>query len=114
MLLTCSENRVHQSRTQTQRGLPQTMRGAAPNPAGRRAAPFTLHPQTPCPAGCKWSPDGLALLTCSEDRVLRLYGVPDLSSEAQQTPTLSHQMSGEGSMTSTLKTVYFAQHLTLK
>ena len=40
--------------------------------------------------GCKWSPDGLALITCSRDKVLRVFNVPDVSSAAEQAPVAKH------------------------
>ncbi|KAL5252645.1 hypothetical protein ACHWQZ_G015435 [Mnemiopsis leidyi] len=40
--------------------------------------------------GCKWSPDGLALLTCSRDKTVRIFNAPDVSSPAEQHPTAQH------------------------
>ena len=40
--------------------------------------------------GCKWSPDGLALLTCSRDKTVRIFNAPDVTSAAEQHPTAQH------------------------
>ena len=36
--------------------------------------------------GCKWSPDGLSLLTCSRDKRVRIFNIPDVASTAEQVP----------------------------
>ena len=36
--------------------------------------------------GCKWSPDGLSLLTCSRDKLVRIFNVPDITSVTEQSP----------------------------
>merc|ERR1711951_147521 len=33
--------------------------------------------------GCKWSPDGLCLLTCSQDHKLRLFEIPPATGKAE-------------------------------
>ena len=40
--------------------------------------------------GCKWSPDGLALLTCSRDKSVRIFNAPDVTSAVEQHPTAQH------------------------
>ena len=40
--------------------------------------------------GCKWSPDGLALLTCSRDKIVRIFNIPDITTTVEQHPTAQH------------------------
>ena len=45
--------------------------------------------------GCKWSPDGLCLLTCSQDHKLRLFEIPPATGKADKSPSPENKSTSE-------------------